>query len=65
MLQPASIVSPRIIPAAVAADAVERSRPAEMITNVAPIASTNTTLFDFAMFMKLSQVRNTSWVSER
>ena len=36
-----------------------------MITNVAPIASTKTTLFDFAMFMKLSQVRNTSWVIER
>ena len=43
---PASIVRPRIIPAAVAADAVERSMPAEMITNVAPSASTRTTLFD-------------------
>ena len=53
------------MPAAVAADAVERSMPAEMTTNVAPIASTKTTLFDFAMFVKLSQVRNTSWVSER
>ena len=65
MLQPASSVSPSIIPAAVAADAADRSMPAEMITNVAPIASTNTTLFDFTMFMRLSQVRNTSSVSER
>ena len=65
MLQPASIVSPRIIPAATVADAVERSSPAEMITNVAPTASTNTTLFDFTMFMTLSQVRNTSWVTVR
>jgi hypothetical protein len=59
------MVRPRIMPAAVAADAIERSMPPEMITNVAPIASTKTTLFDFPMFMRLSQVRNTSSVSVR
>ena len=53
------------MPAAAAADAIERSMPAEMTTNVAPIASTKTTLFDFAMFVRLPQVRNTSWVIER
>ena len=48
------------MPAAVAADATERSMPPEMTTNVAPIASRKTTLFDFAMFVRLPQVRKTS-----
>ena len=50
---------------AVVADAVDRSMPPEITTNVAPIASTKITLLALTMFIRLSHVRNTGSVIVR
>ncbi len=63
--QPALSVRPRIIPLAAIADATERSMPAEMITKVAPSASTNMTLLDLTTFIRLSHVPNAGSVIAR
>ena len=63
--QSACSASPKIIAVAVVAEAVDRSMPPEITTNVAPIASTKITLLDLTMFIRLSHVRNTGSVIVR
>jgi hypothetical protein len=62
---PCSRAMPSPIPQAVVTDATDRSKPPEMITNVAPTARTRTTELLATMLQMLSQVRKTDWVRVR
>jgi len=62
---PCSRATPSPIPQAVVTDAADRSKPPEMMTNVAPTPSTRMTELLATMLQTLFQVRKTGWVEAR